>query len=85
MIAPLIYFIAGIVTAQYLLPLCDQLLSWILQAIEVKKGKLTVKQAESEKEIADIASQLDAPSTHTIGFQIPSSEEEDQEDSEDDV
>ena len=60
----------------YLIPLFDQLLAWILQAIEVKKGKLLVKQTECEKEISDIAILIDQPPTNQIGFQIPLIEEE---------
>ena len=52
---PLLYFILGIIVVRYIFPLLDQFLAWILQAIEVKKGKLLVKQTECEKEISDIA------------------------------
>ena len=76
MLIPLLYFIAGVVAVRYLMPLFDQLLAWVLQAIEVKRGKLLVKQTECEKEISDIAILIAQPPTNQIGFQIPLTEEE---------
>lgn len=73
---PILCFIGGIIFIRYLIPLFDQLLAWVLQAIEVKKGKLLVKQTECEKEISDIAILIDQPPTNQIGFQIPLTEEE---------
>ena len=76
MLIPLLCFIAGAIAVRYLMPLFDQLLALALQAIEVKKGKLLVKQTECEKEISDIAILIDQPPTNQIGFQIPLTEEE---------
>lgn len=76
MLIPILCFLAGILTIRYIIPLLDQLLAWALQAIEVKKGKLLVKQTECEKEISDIAITIDQPATNQIGFQIPLTEEE---------
>ena len=50
-----LFFILGMITTRYIFPLLDQFLAWALQGIEVKKGKLLVKQTECEKEISDIA------------------------------
>ena len=75
---PLLYFILGIITVRYVFPLLDQLLAWCLQAIEVKKGKLLVKQTECEKEISDIAIKMEQPTTNPIGFCIPTEPEEEE-------
>ena len=75
---PLLYFILGIIVVRYIFPLLDQFLAWILQAIEVKKGKLLVKQTECEKEISDIAIQMEQPATNPIGFCIPTTPEEEE-------
>lgn len=87
MLIPLLCFIAGAIAVRYLMPLFDQLLALALQAIEVKKGKLLVKQTECEKEISDIAILIDQPPTNQIGFQIPLTEEEltEQEEEADDL
>lgn len=87
MLIPLLCFIAGAITVRYLMPLFDQLLALALQAIEVKKGKLLVKQTECEKEISDIAILIDQPPTNQIGFQVPLTEEEltEQEEEADDL
>ena len=78
----ILFFILGIITIRYLIPLLDQLLSWILTAIEVKKGKLLVRQQQCEKEISDIAITMTEPKTAQIGFVIPTDEslEEDPDD-----
>lgn len=73
---PLLYFLLGVITVRYVFPLLDQLLSWLLQGIEVKKGKLLVKQTQCEKDISDITIQMEQPTTNTIGFVLPEEEEE---------
>ena len=73
---PLLYFLLGVITIRYIFPLLDQLLSWLLQAIEVKKGKLLVRQTQCEKDISDITIQMEQPTTNTIGFVLPEEEEE---------
>lgn len=73
---PLFYFLLGVITVRYVFPLLDQLLSWLLQGIEVKKGKLLVKQTQCEKDISDITIQMEQPTTNTIGFVLPEEEEE---------
>jgi hypothetical protein len=61
----------------------DQLLSLVLNAIEVKKGKLMIKQQECEKAISDIAITMEEPKTNQIGFILPTEEEPYQEEEED--
>ena len=76
---PILCFIAGILIIRYIFPLFDQLLSWTLTAIEVKKSKLLIKQQECEKAISDIAITMDQPQTNQIGFVIPTEPEEEDE------
>lgn len=80
-----LFFILGMITTRYIFPLLDQFLAWILQSIEVKKGKLLVKQTECEKEISDIAIQMEQPATNQIGFIIPDEETNEEEFDADDI
>lgn len=79
----ILFFILGIVTIRYCVPLLDQCLSWLLTAIEVKKAKLLIKQQECEKAISDIAITMEEPKTAQIGFVVPTDDLEDQEGQED--
>ena len=81
----LLFFILGIVAMRYIFPLLDQLLAWALNAIEVRKNALMVKQAKCEKEMADIAAAIDSPQTNQIGFVIPSDGGEDEEENDEDL
>lgn len=81
----LLFFILGMIAIRYIFPLLDQILSLALQALEVVKGKYLVRQTEYEKEIADIAIEMDKPKTNAIGFCIPTDDEKPEEDEEDDV
>lgn len=67
----ILFFALGIFTIRYCIPLCDQLLSWILTAIETKKCQLLIKQQECEKIISDINLEMGEPKTNPIGFGIP--------------
>lgn len=77
---PILYFVLVIIVIRYIIPLCDQLLSWILTFIEVKKGQLMIKQQECEKTISDIVVSMETPHINQIGFKIPTEPEEEEND-----
>ena len=75
---PLIYFIAGILFVRIVMPILDQITSWIITAIDKRKGKIAVTLTEYEKEIKDIVGG-DAPVTRQIGFVVNDPSEYDTE------
>jgi hypothetical protein len=64
---PLIYFLLGIIFIRCVLPLLDQLVSWLLTAIEHRKTKLALRTTKIEKKIEEVVN-TDKPTTHQIGF-----------------
>lgn len=81
----LLFFVLGMVAIRYIFPLLDQILSLILQALEAVKGKYLIKQTECEKEIADIAIEMEKPKTNAIGFCIPDEDFDEEDEEEDDI
>ncbi len=80
----LYYFLLGIIFIQWCIPLGDSLVELIVSAIETLKGKLGVKISKYNAEIQKIADDLDKPIAHNlIGFQVDSSEEDEEEYEED--
>lgn len=75
----LFYFILGIIFIEHIYPLVESIVTVWLTALEAKKGKYT-------KIINDINLEIEGSTTsadviHTIGFQLPdNNEEEDEED-----
>ena len=55
---PLIYFVLGILFIRCVLPLCEQLISWAVLAIERKKTKIAVRTTKLEKRIEEIVNEL---------------------------
>lgn len=75
----LIAFLAGILFINLVYPLLDTLFSWITIAIEAQKQKLAVKMAKSQKEIEELTGKKEEEKLRVVGFQIPTTEEEEYE------
>ena len=67
---PLIYFVLGILFIRCVLPLCEQLISWAVLAIERKKTKIAVRTTKLEKRIEEIVNEDNAPKPRQIGFVV---------------
>jgi hypothetical protein len=88
MLMPLIYFVLGILFIRCILPLCEQLVSWAVLAIERKKTKIAVRTTKLEKRIEEIVNEDNTPKARQIGFvvedpseyetQLPEEEEEEE-------
>lgn len=79
----LLIFVAGILFVQFIMPLLDGLLSWVLLALEAKKAALSEKVNESNikmKQAATSAAEANFPKPRTIGFTAPAEEYETEED-----
>ena len=78
----LLYFLLGILFIQFVMPLLDGLLSWILLLIEVSKAKLSEAVNESNikmKQAITSAEEERYPKPRTIGFTAPAEEYETEE------
>ena len=67
---PLIYFVLGILFIRCVLPLCEQLISWAVLAIERKKTKIAVRTTKLEKRIEEIVNEDNVPKPRQIGFVV---------------
>jgi hypothetical protein len=65
----LVYFISGILFTQYLIPLLDGFIAWILSLFELKRGRIAEEMAEIELSISTMENSKQPPSNQ-IGFQI---------------
>lgn len=74
--APLFYFISGILFFQFIIPILDSLVGWLLSYIEVKKGKHSISIAEMNEKLTNLTTETN---TSVIGFSIPTEEEDDYE------
>ena len=66
---PLIYFVLGILFIRCVIPLLDQIISWILTIIEHKKMSLGLKNTKLEKRMEEIMND-DTCTTRQIGFVV---------------
>lgn len=81
----LIVFLCGIIFINIIYPILDSVTGLFMTWLESLKMKCSVKMAEYQKQINDIAEEIDTSSgcTHAIGFCAPTEEEEEfEEDSE---
>lgn len=77
----MINFILGILFDEVGLPIISSLVELVQLAIEKKKGKYALDIAKMNKEVAELTQPEEEPiQTHVMGFQIPSHEEEFDED-----
>ena len=80
----LLYFILGILFIQYIIPLFDGVVGWILTWIEAKKAKQSNVINDANIKMRQAAASAEAdPSMRKIGFCAPDPEENEEE--EDDV
>lgn len=76
---PLIYFVLGILFIRCILPLCEQLISWAVLAVERRKTKIAVKTTKLEKRIEEIVNEDNVPKPRQIGFVVEDPSEYDTE------
>ena len=85
----LLYFLLGILFVQFVMPLLDGLLSWILLALEASKAKLSETVNASNIKIKQAITSAEEemfPKPRTIGFTAPAEEyETENEDDTDDL
>lgn len=79
----LIAFLAGILFINLVYPLLDTIFSWITISIEARKQALAVKMAKQQKEIEELTGKKDEQNLHVVGFQVPTQEEEEEYEEED--
>ena len=66
------YFLLGMITVSYILPVADKLVEVILTYLEMVKGKITVKITELKCQITKLQDSMDEPiSQNPIGFVAP--------------
>lgn len=68
----MIEFIIGFLSAQFLLPLLDSILSLIMTKIEILKGKDSIRIAEYNQQVMNVN---DSNPKSIIGFTLPNDEE----------
>lgn len=80
-----LYFLFGVLFIEFIIPIAEAIVTLIATALEVLRGKLTVKITESNEKIVDLQSDKELPQ-RIIGFatEIPNTEEE-EEDYDDDL
>lgn len=71
----LLYFLAGIVFSQYLMPIGDSIANLIISFIEMLKGKIGLNIARYNVAIQKLSEEPEV-ARHVIGFQVPSSSDE---------
>lgn len=81
MVIILLYVLLGIIIYAACLPLLEELVTTLTQAIEIVKGKLILKAAKIQKEVDELTNttvEEEKTQTHVIGFQIPSDDYEEE-------
>ena len=74
------YFLLGMLTVSYILPVMDKLIEVILTYLEMVKGKITVKITELKCQITRLQDELDEPTTkNPIGFVAPEEKDDEKE------
>ena len=83
---PLLFFFLGILWAEYINPLCESVVQFIMTWIEAKRTKYSMTIAASQIDIQKLAMPEERPSRQ-IGFVIDTEEEDyyEEEFEEDDV
>ena len=82
----LLYFILGILFVTYVIPLLDGISAWFLTWVEAKKAKQSevINQTNIKMRQAAASAEEDPP-RRPIGFCVPSAEELEEEEYEDEV
>lgn len=75
----LLYFLLGVLTYSFVIPIVEQIVSVLLTSLELVKGKLTLKITEVNCQIKKAQESESESKTHAIGFCAPFYEEEDEE------
>lgn len=79
----LLYFILGMVTVIFVMPLLDSFASTIATLLEIPKSKAAVIVAKNNEEVTNSMSNTEPDAKMPIGFAIP--EEEDEEGNEGEI
>lgn len=77
-----LYFIAGIIFIQWIVPIGDALANLIISYLEMLKGKASLGITQYNAQIQKLAEEIANPpeiAHHVIGFQVPSSEDYEEE------
>lgn len=77
-------FIFGIIFIAFLYPIGDSLVGLLTTFLELVKGKITLKIAEYNSQIEKLAAEQEIV-TPIVGFAIPNTEEEEEDDGYEDV
>lgn len=83
----LLYFILGIIFVSYIIPIVDRISAWFLTWVEAKKSKQSeiVNKANIKMRQDAASAAEDVSLVRQIGFQVPSDDQEEEEDNEDEV
>ena len=77
----LLYFILGVLSYMMVLPVLEALVTLLVTAFEIPKGKLSLKIAHLNQELAEIGEEKHQ--TYAIGFRAPTPADEYEEEEED--
>ena len=80
----LLMFLAGYVACYILQPIIDGILQWFLMWVEYRKGKISLKIQQLNKEITEISMPEGGGCAHQIGFVVDTDEYEDYDEGEED-